>query len=72
MQLSSIFRTLMFFVAIATAYPSPDLGTKQTSLAKREGLDFDLAHQLNVRAPDVSAPNDPDDPVMPNDPFESN
>ncbi|KAG1843700.1 hypothetical protein C8R48DRAFT_780542 [Suillus tomentosus] len=65
----------MSFVAIAAAYPSPDLGTKQTSLAKREGLDFDRAHQLDVRAPDVghiSAPNDPDDPVEPNDPFESN
>ncbi|KAG2055013.1 hypothetical protein BDR06DRAFT_353641 [Suillus hirtellus] len=75
MQLSLIFRTLMFFAAIVAAYSPLDFGKKHTSVAKREGLDFDLTRQLNVRAPDVShvsAPNDPDDPVQPNDPFESN
>ncbi|KAG1843702.1 uncharacterized protein F5891DRAFT_513929 [Suillus fuscotomentosus] len=75
MQLSLIFRMLMFFAAIVAAYSPLDLGTKRTSVAKREGLDVDLTRQLNVRAPDVShvsAPNDPDDPVQPNDPLESN
>ncbi|KAG2142760.1 uncharacterized protein EDB93DRAFT_1252222 [Suillus bovinus] len=68
MQLSFILGTLMSFVAITAAYPTLDLGTKHTSLAKREGLDTDLTRYLNARMPDnshLSAPNDPDDPPSP-------
>lgn len=73
MQLSFIFTTLMSFVAIVAAYPTPNLGTKRTSLARREGLDLDLARYLNARTPDdisnppkFKGPDDPDDPDEPN------
>ncbi|KAG2147876.1 uncharacterized protein EDB93DRAFT_1250382 [Suillus bovinus] len=63
----------MSFVAISTAYPTPNFRTERTSLVKHDGLDFDLTRYLNARAPDdisqppkFKGPDDPDDPDEPN------
>ncbi|KAG2738336.1 hypothetical protein P692DRAFT_20759055 [Suillus brevipes Sb2] len=65
MQLSYIFTTLMSFVAIAAAYPTPNIGTRPLQLAGREEPSPGFTRYVNTS---YRAPDDPPSPPQLDDP----